>query len=305
MKGFKLLSALAALALAAGSLGAAEKAGQPERSCATRFVSQKPASTRRKSPTSIRAPSRSMSSRPLYTYDYLARPVKVVPLLADGMPEVSSDFKTYTVKLKRGVVFADDPAFCDADGKNCKKREVTAQDVVYTIKRIYDPKNKSGMFNDFEEAKLAGMNELRAASEKPGARFDYDSEVEGLRALDRYTVQFKLGITRPRFLYNLADSSVVGVVAREVVEKYGDHIMEHPVGTGPFMLEKWQRSAHMSFVRNPNFREMHYIAEPAPDDAQAQALYKQFKGRRLPMLDRVEVSIIEEEQAALAGLPGT
>ena len=47
----------------------------------------------------------------LYRYDYLARPFKIVPCTADGMPEVSEDFRTWTVRLKRGIYFQDDAAF--------------------------------------------------------------------------------------------------------------------------------------------------------------------------------------------------
>jgi ABC-type transport system substrate-binding protein len=86
------------------------------------------------------------------------------------------------------------------------------------------------------------------------------------------------------------------VVAREVVEKYGDKIMEHPVGTGPFKLDQWTRSSKMTFVKNLNFREEFYAAEPPTDDAQSQAIYQQMKGKRLPLVDRVEISIIEENQ---------
>lgn len=56
------------------------------------------------------------------------------------------------------------------------------------------------------------------------------------------------------------------MVAREVVEKYGDKIMEHPVGTGPFKLDQWTRSSKITFVKNPNFREEYYEAEPPADD---------------------------------------
>ena len=226
----------------------------------------------------------------LYCYDYLARPVKVRPNVAVGMPEISDDFRTYTIKIKPGIYFADDPAF------GGKKRELTAQDFVYSYKRIFDPKSKSPTYSDLEEAKLLGMDELRREAEKPGANFNYDKEVEGIRALDRYTIQFKLQETRPRFIFFLADASVRGALAREVVEKYGDKIMEHPVGTGPFKLDQWTRSSKMTFVRNPNFREEYFVAEPAADDARGQAIYQQMKGKRLPMIDRVEISIIEENQ---------
>ncbi len=226
----------------------------------------------------------------LYGYDYLARPAKVIPNVAQGMPVVSDDFRTYTVKVKPGIYFADDPAF------GGKKRELTAYDFVYSFKRIFDPKTKSQVFTDFEEVKLLGMDQLRREAEKPGASFNYESEVEGLRALDRYTIQFKMADTQPRFIYRLADSSIVGAVAREVVEKYGDKIMEHPVGTGPFKLDQWTRSSKMTFVKNPNFREQFYEADPPADDARSQAIYRQMKGKRIPLVDRVEISVVEEVQ---------
>jgi ABC-type transport system substrate-binding protein len=226
----------------------------------------------------------------LYGYDYLARPAKVKPVLADGMPEISADYRTYTVRMKRGIHFADDPAF------GGRKREVTAHDVVYTIKRVFDPKVKSPQVSSFEEDGIIGLPELRKKALAGDAPFDYDSEIEGLKALDRYTVQFKLRETRPRFLYSIADPGILGIVAREVVEKYGDAIMEHPVGTGPFMLKEWRRSSKITLVRNPNYREAYYDAEPAANDAAAQAIHRQMKGKRMPMIDKVEVSIIDDPQ---------
>jgi ABC-type transport system substrate-binding protein len=68
------------------------------------------------------------------------------------------------------------------------------------------------------------------------------------------------------------------------------------VGTGPFRLAQWRRSSLVALERSPDFREMFYDAEPAPDDADGQALLARLKGKRLPMVDRVEISIIEENQ---------
>ncbi|MDP2371454.1 ABC transporter substrate-binding protein [Rhodoferax sp.] len=226
----------------------------------------------------------------LYCYDYLARPVMVRPNVALGMPVVSEDLRTHTIKIRPGIYFADDPVF------GGKKRELTAQDFVYSYKRIFDPTTKSPTYSDLEEEKLIGMEELRRAAEKPGARFDFDKEVEGIRALDRYTIQFKMAEPRPRFIHKLTDPSILGAMAREVVEAYGDKIMEHPVGTGPFKLDQWTRSSKMTFVRNPNFREEFYPAEPPSTDAKSRAIYQQMKGKRLPMVDRIEISIIEENQ---------
>jgi ABC-type transport system substrate-binding protein len=225
----------------------------------------------------------------LYGYDYLARPAKIVPVLAEGMPEISSDFRTYTIRMRKGIFFADDPAF------GGKKREVNAHDVVYSYKRIVDPKNKSPSYSGLVEEKILGLEELRKRAEATG-KFDYDTPIEGLRALDKYTVQFKLGETRPRFLYTLADPGIFGTVAREVVEKYGEQIMEHPVGTGPFIVSEWRRSSKITFVRNPNYREEFWDADPPRDDARSQAIYRQMKGKRMPLVDKVVVSVIEEPQ---------
>ena len=141
-------------------------------------------------------------------YDYLARPVALVPRTAQALPEISPDGRTITVRLRPGIVFADDPAFKGV------RRELVAQDYVYTIKRFYDPQYNSGDLYLFENAKLLGLSELRAAALKSRRPLDYDAEVEGLRALDRYTFRLVLGEPNPRFVYLLADSGLTGAVAR-------------------------------------------------------------------------------------------
>jgi ABC-type transport system substrate-binding protein len=226
----------------------------------------------------------------LYRYDPLARPAKIRPLTAAAMPEVSADHRTWTVRIRPGIYFADDPAF------KGKKRELVAQDYVYAFKRCADPALKSPVWSFQEQVGFLGLAELRQQALKDKTPFDYDREIEGIRALDRYTIQFKVAQPRPRLLQNFAASDLFGAVAREVVDMYGDRITDHPVGTGPFVLKQWRRSSLIVLERNPTFREMVYDGEPAPDDAEARALLTRFKGRRLPMVDRVEVSIIDEQQ---------
>ena len=227
----------------------------------------------------------------MYQYDPLAKPVKVRPLTAQGMPEFSADFRTWTVKLQPGIYFASDPAF------KGKKRELVAEDYVYSIKRFADPAVKSLAWTWMETFELLGLRELRQQAIDSKKPFDYQKPIEGLRALDRYTVQFRMKNPSPRFITSLLTSSdLVGAVAREVVEFYGDAIMGHPVGTGPFKLVQWRRSSFIALERSADYREVFYTADPAPDDAEGQALLARLKGRRLPMIDRVEVSIIEENQ---------
>ena len=223
------------------------------------------------------------------TYDHLARPFKLRPLVAEAMPEITDDYKTFTFRLKRGVYFADDPAF------GGKRRELVAEDFVYSLKRIYDPALKSPGQSTLEDEGIIGLQELREEALKKG-RFDYDRPVEGLRALDRYTLRVRLRESRPRHLYSWAARDVLGAVAREVVEHYGDRIMEHPVGTGPFRLADWRRSSRIVLERNPTYREDRWDAEPNADDVEGQAMLQRLKGRRLPLLDRVEISIIEQAQ---------
>ena len=226
----------------------------------------------------------------LYTYDHLARPFKIKPNTADGMPDVSSDFRTWTIRIKPGIRFLDDPAF---DGK---PRELVAQDYVYAIKRFFDPRWKSPAYASLSELKILGLEALRTTALKAKQPFQYDAPVEGLRALDRHALQIRLEQPQPRLLQTLAGDDLYGAVAREVVERYGDDIMAHPVGTGPFRLAEWRRSSRLVFERNPNYREKLYDAEPNADDAEGQALLQRFRGRRLPLVDRVEISVIEEAQ---------
>jgi ABC-type transport system substrate-binding protein len=226
----------------------------------------------------------------LFTWDYLARPAVMVPNLASALPEISADFKTFTVKIKPGVYFSDDPAF------KGQKREVTAQDFVYSFKRHYDPKWKSYAITSLLVNKVVGLNELRSETIKNKVPFPYDKEVEGVRALDRYTLQFKLEESSPRFHTSFSDPSLFGVVAREVVETYGDKIMEHPVGTGPFKLGQWKRSSRIVLERSPSYREVLFDGTPSVDDITAQEILLRHKGKRLPMVDRVEIAVVEEQQ---------
>jgi ABC-type transport system substrate-binding protein len=221
-------------------------------------------------------------------YDYLARPLKLVPNTLESLPEISADGLTYTLRVKPGIFFADDPAF------KGKKRELVAEDYVYSMKRLMDPKLAAPLLAEVEGI-IAGSDEALARARKVN-RLDYDAPIEGLRALDRYTWQIKL--TKPffNFIYNLADCRASCAVAREVVEQYGNDVGAHPVGTGPYRLAFWKRSSKLVFEANPNFREVYFAGEPAPDDAEGQAILAVQKGKRLPLVGRVEVYIVEETQ---------
>ena len=223
-------------------------------------------------------------------FEYLAQPIRMRPNTAAALPEITDDFRSFTFRIRPGIFFADDPAF------GGKRRELTAHDYVYSLKRHYDPRWKSGNLYVLENDKILGLSELRRECIARKVPFDYESEVEGLRALDRYTFRVRLAEPKPRFVYNFTDGSFLGAVAREVVEFYGDKIGEHPVGTGPFLIKSWNRSARIVLARNPNYREQRYDEHPPEGDARLQAIAQQFKGRRLPLVDEVHIAVIEESQ---------
>jgi ABC-type transport system substrate-binding protein len=222
-------------------------------------------------------------------FDYLARPTKLQPATAAALPEISADGRQMTVRIRPGILFADDPAF------GGRPRELTAADYVYAIKRFYDPRWKSSDLYLFEDAGLLGLSELRREALAARRPFDYDRPVEGLQALDRYTFRLRFAEPAPRFVYNLAHPYLSGAVAREVVERYGTDIGSHPVGTGPFRLASWRRGSLLVLERSPSYRGDPYAGEPS-DDPRAQAIARRLAGRRLPCVDRIEFHIIEEQQ---------
>ncbi len=222
-------------------------------------------------------------------FEYLARPARLKPSTVEAMPVISADFKTLTFRVKPGIYFADDPAF------HGRKRELTAADYVYSLKRHYDPATQSSNLYVLENALLPGLSELRQQALRSKKPFDYDREVAGAKVLDRYTFQIRTELGDPRFIYNFADA-MLGAVAREVIEAYGDKSMEHPVGTGPWRLADWRRSSLIVLEKNPNYRDVFYDETPNPADARMVAAAARLKGRKLPMVDRVEIAVIEENQ---------
>jgi ABC-type transport system substrate-binding protein len=223
------------------------------------------------------------------TYDYLARPVRLVPNTAAALPEISPDFRHITFRLRPGIFFGDDPAF------KGRRRELVAADYVYSLKRYYDPRWNSSDLYVFTSAKLVGLADLRDRALATRRPFDYDTEVDGARVLDRYTFRITLDEPDPRFVYNFANPGLLGAVAREVVEHYGDDIGAHPVGTGAFRLAAWRRASRIDLERSPTYRHVTYDGTPA-DEPLAQAIARRLAGRRLPLVERVQVDIVEEEQ---------
>ncbi len=222
---------------------------------------------------------------PLITYDYLARPAKLMPNTIEAMPTISSDGKVYTFKLKQGIYFADDPAF------GGKKRELVAEDYIYAFKRFLDPTINSP-YSFLMSGRFVGADALVAKAGKNA--LDYNTPIEGLKALDKYTLQLTLKETNFNMTYILS-MPIFGAVAREVVEANANNTNAHPVGTGPYLLKEWKPGSKIVLEANPGYRKVVFNFAPSKDAIDADII-KAMKGKTIPSCGRIEVSIIEEEQ---------
>jgi peptide/nickel transport system substrate-binding protein len=126
----------------------------------------------------------------LYEYHYLKRPYELKPALADGMPQVSDDGLTWTIKMKKGVVFQDNRCFPGGKG-----REATVHDVIYSFKRLADPANKPRGYW-LIDGRIKGLDEFHKRAAERARRREptpyAEEQIAGLRTLDNHTLQISL-----------------------------------------------------------------------------------------------------------------
>ena len=228
----------------------------------------------------------------LFTYDYLARPVKLAPETAAALPEVSADGKTYLIRLKPGIYFTPDPAF------GGKRRELTVADYIYSWKRLFDPRLASPN-SWLLEGKVVGLDALAEQARKTG-RIDYDQPVAGLEQIDRYTLRIHLTHTDFNLGMILAYEPLAAV-AREVVDKYGDskgEVADHPVGTGVYKLGQWIRGSRIVLEENTDhLPEVWNFAPSAEGGLEDERIVRQMQGKKIPQIGRIEISVQLEDQS--------
>ena len=244
----------------------------------------------------------------LYTYHYLKRPLEVIPDLAESMPEISPDGRTYTVKLKKGIKYSRNACFGrESGGKHkYKTRTVRADDVVLAYKRVGDFHVNTRLSLAFLQGKILGMSEYRGKTRNyaPGDFSRYENEdLPGVVALDDHTVQFKLNKLFPQLMYVLA-MQFYAPIPREVISYHlagrddgeGGRIPipikertteirspEEAVGTGAYVMTKWVQGSRIIMERNPDFHDSYYPSEGAPGDRERGLL--QDAGKKLPFVD--------------------
>jgi peptide/nickel transport system substrate-binding protein len=141
----------------------------------------------------------------------------ILPDLAEKWT-VSKDGKVYTFSLRRGVRFHNKPPV--------NGREVTAEDVKYSLERFMA---KSGFSSRFEP-------------------------VSAIDAVDRYTVRITLKEPYAPFLNHLANPSFCVILPREAEEKFKDfNRVDAVIGTGPFVMKSYEKGVKVVFERNPSY----------------------------------------------------
>jgi ABC-type transport system substrate-binding protein len=263
----------------------------------------------------------------LYTYHYLKRPVEVVEQLADGMPRVSADGLTYTITLKKGILYHRNPCFGkDPSGVHAwGTRTVTAQDFVLSFKRVADYHINTGLAWAFLADRVIGLDEYREKTRqyRIGDFSRYELPVEGIFAPDSLTLVLRLKAPFPQFIYVLAMNNVYAPVPREVVDYHlstmadskGNRVSipvseripeimeaEQVVGTGPYVLTTFKRKWAITMTRNPEYRMDRYPTDGegrskdyAGDSAEGLLADA---GKPVPFIDKINFRYIEEEYAA-------
>lgn len=189
------------------------------------------------------------------------------PCLAESY-ELSEDGKIYTLQVRKGVHFHDDPCF-----PNGKGRELTAHDLKYSLSRNLDPTTQSTGAFLFEGIVEGAQAYMRGEAE----------EVTGFQVVDDFTFQIRLTKPFSPFPYRLA-MSYCFICPKEAVEHYGEDFFQNPVGTGPFRFVHWKPGQDLLMVRNTKYWK------------------KDRDGVQLPYLDGVRFTFLNDFKTELLSL---
>jgi ABC-type transport system substrate-binding protein len=230
----------------------------------------------------------------LYNYDYQARPYKLIPEIASGMPQISVDGLTWTIKLKKGIHYFDPEAkipgwtpLKDDHGKvlGSEGPEVKAGDFIYAWKRIADFHEASQNYSAIFEDKIEGLGEWRDYTKNtPADKIDWSRPISGFQAVDDYTLRIKLPKPYPQLRYNLAHLPTAPI-SKAAADFWGDNLKHHPIGTGPYVLHEMLPEQRIVLTANPIYRGGSdvQVGDAIPED------------QKLPHIKRLQLDYFAED----------
>nr|WP_229669309.1 ABC transporter substrate-binding protein [Legionella impletisoli] len=279
---------------------------------------------------------------PVLQYDYLARPYKLVPLTAVEMPKVryfdangqelenleghNAAKTVYTIRIKPGIYYQPHPAFARSasgalmyrdlsedyldehdinnlsDFKHTGTRELKADDYIYEIKRLANPRLSSpiyGLMSQYIEGfQDFGQNLPPPTLQKPFIDLR-TYPLSGVRKLDDYTFEITIKGLYPQFIFWLA-MPFFAPIPWEADYFYSQPDMDdrnlglgwYPVGTGPFMLTENNPNSVMILEKNPNYHEDYFPATGSQHDLEKDVLHH--PGERLPLINKAIYTLEKE-----------
>lgn len=225
----------------------------------------------------------------LFSYEYLADNYVLQPEVAEAMPEVSADGLVYTITLRKDAFYYDPLKEVFPKGKG---RAATSHDFVLSIKRLADPANESGGWWIYE-GYIKGLDEWAENGS------DYNAEVEGIRALDDYTIQLTLTKPYPQILYTLA-MTFTYPLPQELLDTYGDEFVNYPIGVGAYYYDHEESIPDSKYVlrKNPVWHGAQFPAAssagPVNREKLGDEILAELEGRELPFCDVVYWQVLEE-----------
>lgn len=216
----------------------------------------------------------------LYEFEYLKRPYQIRPLLAESLPQISSDRLTYVFKIKKGIKYHNSPLIPEG-------RELKAQDFINQIKRLaFLGTNSRGWW--LFDGKIKGLNEWREKVETDLENF-FAISVEGLVANDDYTLTIKLNRPYPQLPYAMT-LSLTAPIPEEAIRNSKNDFSQQEIGTGPYFMKTYNSTQAVEFEK---FSE--YKSSTFPTIGDDENLLKD-AGAKLPFTSKLKINVIKESQ---------
>lgn len=254
----------------------------------------------------------------LLEYHYIERPYRLIPGMAIDVPkaETLADGRVrYQFRLRDGLAYAEDECFGAA-----RTRAVVASDFVFALERVADPLVGSPVSEPF--GRLAGFvafgQELeRRRKQDPSfgklpleRQYQAIGGFEGATAEGEQTLVITLPEPYPQILYWFA-MNFASPVPPEAIQFYDGQdgrpdFSEHPVGSGPFVLTRYEKQSRMVLSKNPHYYgvahpEAHAPGATFPELPESEsAVDRAATGKPLPLLDRIEFRVEKENIPAFA-----